>query len=80
MGIFSKSEKKVIKELLKASNKKEKEIEKDFIKRNSTKYNKENLELAKNMMLHNAMTIDAEEYKQIVNQLKKVTVNEDIPE
>lgn len=80
MSIFEKSKKKVLKELLKASSKKEKEIEKDFQKRNSTKYNDKNLKLSKDFLMQNAMTIDTEEYKKMVEELKMRTIKEDIPD
>ena len=65
--------KKSLNNLLKDRAKKDKEIEKDFQKRCDNKYTTQNLKLAKNLMIENAMTIDKQEYEEIAKKLKETT-------
>jgi len=76
MGLFKSKKEKELKKLLTDTAKKEIEIEKDFHKRYNNKYTTENLKAVKHMMLHNAITIDTEEYEEIVRKLKATTKNE----
>ena len=60
-----------LRQLLKEQQRNEKKLNKKLSARMKSKYTAENLKLAKNMMLEQAMTIDPEEYEQITADLKE---------
>ena len=60
-----------LRQLLKEQQRNEKKLNKKLRARMKSKYTAENLKLAKNMMLEQAMTIDPEEYEQITADLKE---------
>lgn len=74
MGLFDKYDKKKQKELaqlIKDKRKSEEKIEKDMKKRIDTKYTTKYLKENKKLLTQNAMTIDKEEYAQMVMEMKK---------
>lgn len=74
MGLFDKYDKKKQKELaqlIKDKRKSEEKLEKEMKKRIDTKYTTQYLKENKKLLTQNAMTIDKEEYAQMVMEMKK---------
>lgn len=74
MGLFDKYDKKKQKELaqlIKEKRKSEEKLEKEMKKRIDTKYTTQSLKENKKLLTQNAMTIDKEEYAQMVMEMKK---------
>ena len=70
--MFSKNDPGVkLRQLLREQQRNERKMNKKLSSRMKSKYTAENLKLAKNMMLEQAMTIDAEEYEQITAELRE---------
>lgn len=74
MGLFDKYDKKKQKELtqlIKEKRKSEEKLEKEMKNRMNTKYTTQYLKENKKLLTQNAMTIDKEEYTQMVMEMKK---------
>lgn len=74
MSLFDKYDKKKQKELaqlIKEKRKSEEKLEKEMKKRINTKYTTQSLKENKKLLTQNAMTIDKEEYAQMVMEMKK---------
>lgn len=68
---YEKDKKKELEKLLKERKKSEKELNKKLEKRADTKYTTKYLKENKKFLTENAMTIDTEEYKKMVEEMKK---------